>query len=166
MSATQTTQSTMTVQMTYRAWVDAGARGFFLTPGVAVNPIRLINPMDRSGGYFVRRDTRDPVQQERRAQLHDTDKEDGERDDRRALHRTAHTDSEAAHEEPWILTHRVERAADVVSRGCRGRRWAMSSQSMRTVVVDERHGIVGQVEPDMCALPGRTTSVLGRYGQQ
>ncbi len=79
--------ATMTVKMTYRAWVADGARGFFLTPGIAVNPIRLINPLDRSGGYFVRRDTRDPFQQERRALLHDTDKQDGERDDRRVLRR-------------------------------------------------------------------------------
>ena len=134
------------MRMTYRAWVDAGARGFFLSAGVAVNATRLINPLDRRGGYFVRRDTRDPLQQERRALLHATDKEDGERDDRRALRQKQRDDErdserhighrhviaydnqptpdrDASHrnaqemEEGWILTHRVERPIEVVRRG-------------------------------------------------
>ncbi|HEY7849403.1 MAG TPA: hypothetical protein VIC27_05020, partial [Ktedonobacterales bacterium] len=55
------------LKRTYRQWVEAGARGYFLAPGVAVNAIRLISPSDSRGGYFVRRDTSDPIQRQRRA---------------------------------------------------------------------------------------------------
>jgi hypothetical protein len=126
-----------TVHMTFRQWVDEGARGSFLTPSVAVNAVRLINPLDRAGGYFVRRDTSAPDQQERRAQLALTDQNDGEREDRRMLarHRASGSaghrhvlayDSEpagggaAGGGEPWVVTARVERASEVVRRGWLG----------------------------------------------
>lgn len=117
------------VKMTYRAWVDAGARGHFMTAGVTVNAVRLINPADIRGGYFVRRDTSDPQQAERRALLSYTDQENGERIDDTRLpdyqrRRVVAYDMEpegasaAADERPgWILTHRVERPAEVVRRG-------------------------------------------------
>jgi hypothetical protein len=135
-------------RQTYRAWVEEGARGFFLAPAVAVNAVRLINPLDQRGGFFVRRDTSDAQQQERRAQLLKiADHEDGERDDRfgrasrieraesrHAQHRmviaydneppaggpSAELAGGAAGEaagEPWVVTARVERAAEVVRRG-------------------------------------------------
>lgn len=144
------------IKQTYRQWVEEGARGFFLTSGVAVNPVRLINPLDRRGGFFVRRDMSDPRQQERRAQLALGERDDGERVDRRQLareraeqgatHSPRHrhvlaydsaptpdaaldapalagtADGTADGEEPcervpWIVTARIERAAEVVRRG-------------------------------------------------
>lgn len=149
-------------QQTYRQWAQEGARGFFLTPGVAVNPVRLINPLDRRGGFFVRRDVSDPLQQARRAQLALGERDDGEREDRRMLAREraslgegqgegqgeGHTHVLACDREPvpdsqdeartesgdsradgeaapqreservsWIVTARVEQAAEVVRRG-------------------------------------------------
>ncbi|HEY7974922.1 MAG TPA: hypothetical protein VID72_06240 [Ktedonobacterales bacterium] len=128
-------------RQTYRAWVEEGARGFFLTPAVAVNAVRLINPLDRRGGFFVRRDTSDPRQQEQRALLKIADHEDGERNDRfgrasrveraESRHRTiiaydnapapvsnpSGAMSGATSGEPWVVTARVERAAEVVRRG-------------------------------------------------
>ncbi|HEY7976461.1 MAG TPA: hypothetical protein VID72_14025 [Ktedonobacterales bacterium] len=137
-------------RQTYRAWVEEGARGFFLAPAVAVNAVRLINPLDRRGGYFVRRDTSDAQQRERRALLKIADHEDGERDDRfgrasrveraesrHAQHRTviAYDNVPTANDpsaelaggaaggaagEAWVVTARVERAAEVVRRGWLG----------------------------------------------
>ena len=119
------------MRKTYRAWVEEGARGFFLAPAIAVNAVRLINPLDRRGGFFVRRDTSDAQQQERRALLKIADHEDGERDDHfgrasrieRAESRHRHViayDNEppaGPAGEPWVVTARVERAAEVVRRG-------------------------------------------------
>lgn len=133
---------------TYRQWVEEGARGSFLTPSVAVNAVRLINPLDRGGGYFVRRDTSAPDQQERRAQLALTDQNDGEREDRHTLARYRHSHphvydyanepvplagtladggthsqrgpSPSASPSAWVVTARVERPAEVVRRGWLG----------------------------------------------
>jgi len=124
------------MKISYRAWVEGGARGFFLTPSVAVNAVRLINPLDRRGGYFVRRDTSYPAQAERRALLALRDQEDGEREDvyaRTRLARSPHRhvlacdseptpsgsgeDGEDGDREGWIVTARVERPAEVVRRG-------------------------------------------------
>lgn len=133
------------VNRTYRQWVEEGARGSFLTPSVAVNAVRLINPLDRQGGYFVRRDTSAPDQRERRAQLALTDQNDGEREDRRMLarHRAGHRhvlayDSEpagggaAVGGEPWVVTARVERPAEVVRRGWLG--WETLGEVVPSVV--------------------------------
>ena len=130
-------------KLTYRAWVEGGARGFFLAPSVAVNAVRLINPLDRRGGYFVRRDTSDPEQAQRRALLTLSDRAYGERDDdyaheaqktqqaQQARHVIAY-DSEPTpirsgdgerdgeregQREGWVVTARVERPSEVVRRG-------------------------------------------------
>lgn len=99
-----------TCRTTYRAWVDAGARGFFLARSVAVNAIRLVNPADRGGGFFVRRDLSDPAQggpRERaglqlRTRLHYAERDRPEWDGQHPN---------------WIVTARVERPAEVVRRG-------------------------------------------------
>ncbi len=122
------------MKCTYREWVEAGARGFFLAPSVAVNATRLINPLDRRGGYFVRRDTSYLGQRERRAALlRDTEREGGERVttlvtthviayDNAPIHpaHPAHAGDGPSEDAPhvgWILTARVERPAEVVRRG-------------------------------------------------
>lgn len=80
----------MITYMTYREWVDAGARGYFFAPSVTVNAVRLINPFDRRGGYFVRRDTSDPRQQALRERIHLGEREVGERPDDPSLQHLRH----------------------------------------------------------------------------
>ncbi|HZC08371.1 MAG TPA: hypothetical protein VE338_22250 [Ktedonobacterales bacterium] len=171
------------MKRTYRAWVEEGAHGFFLTSGVAVNATRLINPLDRRGGYFVRRDTHDPLQQERRALLADTDKEDGERDDRRevARHRHRHViaydsqpaphdvlgeDSEdsdgsedSGEKKNWILTHRVERAAEVVRRG-----W-LTWQTIGEVITDVALPASAEASAEAPSVPSVRSGDRGRCGE-
>jgi hypothetical protein len=94
------------MKRTYRQWVVEGARGYFLTASVAVNAARLINPLDRSGGYFVRRDTASPDQHVLRERLPDHERQEV-------------TGAEGRRREQvgWILTTQVERPAEVVKRG-------------------------------------------------
>lgn len=94
------------MKRTYRQWVMEGARGYFFASSVAVNAVRLINPRDYSGGYFVRRDTASPDQHALREKLPDHERQE-----------VSGADGRRKEQVGWIVATQVERPADVVKRG-------------------------------------------------